>query len=86
MPEEIDKEPVQFTKRTGHTRVINLGGKATIMMGKGDKLVIETPGGGAWGVKGGEQDEENVQSKHNWKHEWPLRGSIKDREARQAEF
>lgn len=86
MPEEIDKEPVQLAKRTGHTRVINVGGKATVMMGKGDKLVIETPGGGAWGAKEGEQDKENVQLKHDWKHEWTLRGSIRDREARQAEF
>lgn len=31
------------------TRTINIGGKATVMMGKGDKLIIETPGGGAYG-------------------------------------
>ncbi|KAK2459999.1 hypothetical protein APHAL10511_008005 [Amanita phalloides] len=30
-------------------RRINIGGKATVWMGKGDKLLIETPGGGAWG-------------------------------------
>ncbi|PFH48578.1 hypothetical protein AMATHDRAFT_49403 [Amanita thiersii Skay4041] len=32
------------------TREINIGGKATVWMGKGDKLLIETPGGGAWGI------------------------------------
>lgn len=31
-------------------RVINLGGKNTAMMGKGDKIVIQSPGGGGWGV------------------------------------
>lgn len=31
-------------------RVINIGGKATVLMGKGDRLVIETPGGGGWGT------------------------------------
>ncbi|KAF8632678.1 hypothetical protein AX17_004810 [Amanita inopinata Kibby_2008] len=30
-------------------REINIGGKATVWMGKGDRLLIETPGGGAWG-------------------------------------
>ena len=32
------------------TREINIGGKATVWMGKGDRLLIETPGGGAWGA------------------------------------
>lgn len=31
-------------------RAINIGGKATVLMGKGDRLVIETPGGGGWGT------------------------------------
>jgi len=30
-------------------RSINIGGKASVLMGKGDRLVIMTPGGGAWG-------------------------------------
>lgn len=34
-------------------RVINIGGKATVLMGKGDRLVIETPGGGGWGTAKG---------------------------------
>jgi 5-oxoprolinase (ATP-hydrolysing) len=32
-------------------RVINIGGKATVLMGKGDRFVIETPGGGGWGAR-----------------------------------
>lgn len=82
MPDENDKQQVQMN---GGTRVINIGGKATIMMGKGDKLVVETPGGGAWGAKGEGEDLENVVEE-DWKHEWSPRGSLKDREARQAEF
>jgi 5-oxoprolinase (ATP-hydrolysing) len=35
-----------------NAREINIGGKATIRMGKGDRLRIETPGGGGWGLPG----------------------------------
>ncbi|KAI9566119.1 Hydantoinase B/oxoprolinase [Boletus coccyginus] len=31
-------------------RHVNIGGKASVVMGKGDRLVIETPGGGGWGA------------------------------------
>jgi len=31
-------------------REVNIGGKASVGMGKGDRLVIETPGGGGWGA------------------------------------
>ena len=34
-------------------RNINIGGKATVWMGKGDRLLIEAPGGGAWGAPEG---------------------------------
>lgn len=40
---------------SGAPRRINLGGKATLKMGKGDRIVVCTPGGGAWGVAGGEK-------------------------------
>ncbi|PWZ02971.1 Hydantoinase B/oxoprolinase [Testicularia cyperi] len=30
-------------------RVINLGGKNTTAMGRGDRIIIRTPGGGGWG-------------------------------------
>jgi len=32
---------------------VNLGGKATVKMGRGDRIVINTPGGGAWGASNG---------------------------------
>lgn len=39
-----------WLKKNG--RVINLGGKNTAMMEAGDRIVIESPGGGAWGKVG----------------------------------
>ncbi|KAL1859520.1 hypothetical protein VTK73DRAFT_7577 [Phialemonium thermophilum] len=35
---------------TGEDRVINLGGKNSIQARVGDRIVIQTPGGGGWGV------------------------------------
>jgi len=63
------------------TREINIGGKATIWMGKGDRFLIETPGGGAWGVDEGrlKADAEHVKA-------WEPRGSIAERAAAQAAF
>ncbi|KAI5465991.1 Hydantoinase B/oxoprolinase-domain-containing protein [Mariannaea sp. PMI_226] len=33
----------------GSEKIISLGGKATVEVAKGDRVVIETPGGGGWG-------------------------------------
>jgi 5-oxoprolinase (ATP-hydrolysing) len=41
----IKKDPT-----TGEERVVNLGGKNTACFGAGDRIVIHTPGGGAWGA------------------------------------
>lgn len=38
-------------------RCINLGGKQTVKMGAGDRIIIETPGGGGWGVPSNEKKE-----------------------------
>ncbi|KAI0002477.1 cytoplasmic protein [Russula compacta] len=66
------------------TRQINIGGKATIRTGKGDRLRIETPGGGGWGLpteqKGSQVDEVEYVKK------WAARGSLAEREAAQAGF
>ncbi|KAI0300521.1 cytoplasmic protein [Multifurca ochricompacta] len=68
------------------TREINIGGKATIRMGKGDRLRIETPGGGGWGVPTGKKaskgDGDGVEHIKNW----AARGSLAEREAAQAGF
>lgn len=63
------------------TRDINIGGKATIWMGAGDVLRIETPGGGAWGAPEG-------TTKHGGVHtpSWEPRGSVAERSAAQAAF
>lgn len=66
------------------TREINIGGKATVWMGKGDRLLIETPGGGAWGI-----EEESHHAKKPPAHHvkaWEPRGSFAERATAQAGF
>jgi len=62
-------------------RNINIGGKATVWMGKGDRLLIETPGGGAWGAPEG-----TIKGPHEHFKAWEPRGSIAERAAAQAAF
>ncbi|KAK8216349.1 hydantoinase [Phyllosticta capitalensis] len=40
----------------GSMRTINLGGRATTLMQKGDRIVVQTPGGGGWGKEKGVQE------------------------------
>lgn len=40
---------VKKDEKTGTGRVVNLGSKGTMKLGKGDRIIIHTPGGGAWG-------------------------------------
>ena len=83
-PHEVKPEP----------RIINIGGKATTFMGKGDRLLIETPGGGAWGAPKNEGDGGGVGKslfgavKDTVKHsiEWSARGSLAERAAVQNGF
>jgi 5-oxoprolinase (ATP-hydrolysing) len=63
-------------------RTINIGGKATVWMGKGDKLLIETPGGGAWGATPTESQERGTE----YLNVWEPRGSVAERAATQASF
>ncbi|KAG8735298.1 hypothetical protein FRC10_010758 [Ceratobasidium sp. 414] len=69
-------------------RVINIGGKATVFMGRGDHLVIHTPGGGAWGAPKEDVGKGTVESglAPGEKMEWAARGSLADRAAAQAGF
>ncbi|EJT98041.1 Hydantoinase B/oxoprolinase [Dacryopinax primogenitus] len=77
-------------------RIINIGGKATVRMGKGDSIVVLTPGGGGWGVQ---SEEEAEEKREEWEREreaeregkgvhwaWEPRGSLAERAARQASF
>ncbi|THG96640.1 hypothetical protein EW026_g5221 [Hermanssonia centrifuga] len=65
-------------------RNINIGGKATVWMGKGDRLVIETPGAGAWGAPPDVEKERDPG--HSHVKAWAARGSLAEREAAQAGF
>lgn len=81
-PREEDGDVVEG--KESEARLINIGGKATVWMGKGDVLRIETPGGGAWGAQEdgldqGKQEHEHVKG-------WAARGSFAEREAQQAGF
>jgi 5-oxoprolinase (ATP-hydrolysing) len=38
-------------EETGEERRVNLGGKNTVKVKRGDRIVVMTPGGGAWGKK-----------------------------------
>ncbi len=49
LPEQT-RDPAEGELPPNKPRIINIGGKATVLMGKGDRLVIETPGGGGWGT------------------------------------
>ena len=76
-----ESSPKDAKKKTQEPRRINLGGKATVKMGKGDRIVIWTPGGGGWGREGsGEKQfspDENV-AKHG---RGDPRGSVAERQA-----
>lgn len=66
-------------------RHINVSGKQTVRLGKGDHFVIKTPGGGAWGSL---EDKENeapssdsgASTPNKW-HRGTARGSVADRKA-----
>lgn len=67
-----------------NAREINIGGKATIRMGKGDRLRIETPGGGGWGLPDEEGDIPSDELKYVKR--WAPRGSVAERDVTQASF
>ena len=54
-------------------------------MGKGDRLRIETPGGGGWGVSS-EKEEFQTDGSLEPVRRWTARGSVAEREAAQASF
>ncbi|KAH9950774.1 Hydantoinase B/oxoprolinase [Amylocystis lapponica] len=83
-PREADGDLVPDAPRPLQPRRINIGGKATVFMGKGDRLLIETPGGGAWGAPESVADERAED--HSHVKAWAARGSLAEREAAQAGF
>ncbi|KAJ7841061.1 Hydantoinase B/oxoprolinase [Mycena olivaceomarginata] len=80
---QLRAEDGDLTKENGalEERHINIGGKATVWMGKGDRLRIETPGGGAWGAPG---EQDGAEAAHV--RGWEPRGSVAERAAAQAAF
>ncbi|KAF9269858.1 Hydantoinase B/oxoprolinase [Marasmius fiardii PR-910] len=69
-------------KGTSPIREINIGGKATVWMGKGDRLLVETPGGGGWGFP----DDKKPATAAPHTKVWEPRGSFAERAAAQASF
>jgi 5-oxoprolinase (ATP-hydrolysing) len=79
---------VKVDPEDGSTRTINMGGKASIMARIGDRVIIQTPGGGGYGAVGSKtkQEEEFGEFKLHEKfvrnpHLFRAGGSVKSREA-----
>ncbi|KAI9810405.1 MAG: hypothetical protein M1827_006291 [Pycnora praestabilis] len=50
-------------------RMISMGGKNTASMQKGERIIVNTPGGGGWGKVGGESKaRKGLDPKHFWRH------------------
>lgn len=47
-----------WVQKEGEVRV-NVGGKGSVKVGAGDRFVVETPGGGAWGAEEDARTEDN---------------------------
>lgn len=49
-------------------RCINLGGKNTVSMQPGERIIVMTPGGGGWGAVGEESKaREELDARHAWR-------------------
>ncbi|KAJ5733358.1 hypothetical protein N7493_002144 [Penicillium malachiteum] len=70
---------IQSSDGSREERQINLGGKNSVQMQPGERIIIRTPGGGGWGQIGTEQQLlREKDARHNWRG-----GSIATREAAQ---
>jgi 5-oxoprolinase (ATP-hydrolysing) len=57
-------------------RQVSLGGKNSVEMKPGERIIVMTPGGGAWGKEGEQSKAVRKQDlKHNWK-----KGSVAGRQ------
>lgn len=55
-------------KKRVEERRINLGAKNTAAMKAGERIIVNTPGGGGWGVEGGEKvKRERSDPRHAWR-------------------
>ncbi|CAO1615178.1 unnamed protein product [Parajaminaea phylloscopi] len=76
---------LESDSQTGEQRErrIDIGGKNTVTLSRLDRVIIETPGGGAWGKPEGGQDEDNTDiHEAKWEH-GNARGSLQERHAAQ---
>jgi 5-oxoprolinase (ATP-hydrolysing) len=69
---EEGDESWESQERDALYRHINLGGKNTAEMKKGERIIVMTPGGGAWGKEG---EESGVVKKADPKMAWK-QGSV----------
>ncbi|KAJ5088134.1 hypothetical protein N7456_011750 [Penicillium angulare] len=60
-------------------RILNLGGKNSVQMQPGERIIIKTPGGGGWGRAG---DQHQLLREQDARHTW-RGGSIATRDATQ---
>ncbi|GAA5862471.1 hypothetical protein JCM8547_002075 [Rhodosporidiobolus lusitaniae] len=80
LPRKDDGDFQENGDKENKPRIINLGGKATVKMGAGDRIIIETPGGGGWGKEGEEKRTGDGKENHERGHP---RGSHYERQAAQ---
>lgn len=85
LPREKDGDLVEGRDPKSY-RSINVGAKSTMFLGKGDRFVINTPGGGAWG-KVEDKDKSPLkeirakQGVNGVHHRGSQRGTVADRNA-----
>jgi 5-oxoprolinase (ATP-hydrolysing) len=51
---------IRRSEQDGTTRTISMGGKATTLMNAGDRIIVQTPGGGGYGKADGETEESEL--------------------------
>lgn len=76
---EDAKSGLNIWVRGDAQRHINLGGKTTAKFSRGDRIIINTPGGGGWGKSRETNDEQRV-TRNEPVHTGTQRGSLVERE------
>lgn len=84
LPVQVAEQPAEVQRasiRGQGARVINMGPKSTATMGRGDRIVIYTPGGGGWGEAGTPQPD--LPATASAKHTTHTKGSVAEWQALQ---
>lgn len=77
---DVEGEKASTSSSDEEIRYINLGGKNTASMQAGDRIIINTPGGGGWGPVGKESQSKQHSEKKDPKHAWKG-GSVAGRQS-----